>query len=62
MPLGNVLGEFNSKITSSKQTELSGGQIRVEIDMVGNPLGRTQGKILCRLYPKSHWASPIPLT
>jgi hypothetical protein len=40
MPLGNVLGEFSAKITSLKQTELSGGQIKIEMNTVGEGTGQ----------------------
>jgi hypothetical protein len=44
MPLGNVIGEFTGKIMSVRQTELGGGQLRVELDTAGEASGQVQGQ------------------
>ena len=62
MPLGNVLGEFTSKITSLKQTELSGGQIRVEMDMVGEGTGQNPGKNIASMVAEVTQGQPSPFS
>jgi hypothetical protein len=44
MPLGNVIGEFTGKIMSVRQTDLGGGQLRVELDAAGETSGQAQGQ------------------
>ena len=64
MPLGNVLGEFSAKITSLKQTEIGGGQRRIEIDTVGEstgqPAGQTFGSLVAEVTPGQ--PSPVSFT
>jgi transposase len=54
MPLGNELGKFSVNITSLKQTELSGGQIKVEMDTVGEASGQGYGGAKRRRGSKVH--------
>jgi hypothetical protein len=44
MPLGNVIGEFTGKIMSVRQTDLGGGQVRVELDAAGETSGQVSGQ------------------
>ena len=62
MPLGNVLGEFSANITSLKQTELSGGQIRVEIDSVGESTGQLPGKNIASMVAEVTQGQPNPFS
>jgi hypothetical protein len=43
MPFGNSLGEFVFKMTSVRQTDLGGGQVRVEADFAGEVTGEAPG-------------------
>ena len=60
MPLGNVVGEFTVKITSLKQTELSGGQIRVEMDTAGEATGLVTGQNMGTLVAEVTPGKPSP--
>jgi len=44
MSLGTVLSEFQSKATTVRQTDIGGGQVRVEIDLAGESSGRVPGQ------------------
>jgi hypothetical protein len=44
MSLGTVLGEFQAKATTVRQTDLGGGQVRFEIDLAGESSGRVPGQ------------------
>jgi hypothetical protein len=44
MPLGTVLGEYVGKTMAVRQTDLGGGQVRVEIDFTGEVKGQTPGQ------------------
>jgi hypothetical protein len=44
MPLGNVLGEFTLKYMSVRQTDIGGGQTRLEIDVTGEGTGQLPGQ------------------
>src|SRR5262245_33222071 len=46
MPLGNVLGEFTAKILSIRQSDLGGGQVRVEIDVAGEGTEQGLGQVI----------------
>jgi hypothetical protein len=43
MPFGNSLGEFVFKMTSVRQTDLGGGQLRIEADFAGEVSGEAPG-------------------
>jgi hypothetical protein len=60
MPLGNVLGEFTAKITSLKQTELSGGQIKIEMNTVGEGTGQIPGRTMATLVAEVTPGKPSP--
>jgi hypothetical protein len=60
MPLGNVLGEFSLKITSLTQTELSGGQIKLEMNTVGEGTGQVPGRSLGTLVAEVTPGKPSP--
>jgi len=60
MPLGNLLGEFSAKITSLKQTELSGGQIKIEINTVGEGTGQVPGRTMATLEAEVTPGKPSP--
>jgi hypothetical protein len=49
MPLGNVIGEFTASILSIKQTDLGGGQVRIELDTAGESAGQVPGKTFATL-------------
>jgi hypothetical protein len=44
MSLGTVLGEFQAKATTIRQTDMGGGQVRFEIDLAGESSGRVPGQ------------------
>ena len=44
MPLGTVLGEFQLKATSIRQTDIGGGQVRIEGDYTGEGAGALPGQ------------------
>jgi hypothetical protein len=44
MPLGNVLGEFILKAMSVRQSEIGGGQVRLEVDLAGEGTGQLPGQ------------------
>jgi hypothetical protein len=44
MSLGTVLGEIRLKAMSVRQTDLGGGQVRVDIDLAGESSGRVPGQ------------------
>ena len=44
MPLGNVLGEFTMKAMSIRQTDMGGGQVRIEGDFAGEGTGQLPGQ------------------
>src|SRR5712691_7278272 len=44
MPLGNVLGEFTLKVMSVRHTDIGGGQVRLEVDLVGEGTGQLPGQ------------------
>ena len=44
MPLGNMFGELTGKIMSVRQTDLGGGQVRVELDATGDYTGQVPGQ------------------
>lgn len=44
MSLGTVLGEFQAKATTVRQTDIGGGQVRFEIDLAGESSGRVPGQ------------------
>ena len=60
MPLGNVLGEFTAKITSLKQTELSGGQIKIELNTVGEGTGEVPGRTMATQVAEVTPGKPSP--
>ncbi len=43
MPFGNSLGEFVLKMTSVRQSDLGGGQVRIEADFAGEVSGEAPG-------------------
>src|SRR5690348_11273145 len=43
MPFGNSLGEFAFKMTSVRQSDLGGGQLRIEADFAGEVAGDAPG-------------------
>jgi hypothetical protein len=60
MPLGKVLGEFSANITSLKQTELSGGQIKIEMNTVGEGTGEVPGRTMATLVAEVTPGKPSP--
>ena len=62
MSLGNVLGEFSAKITSLKQTELGGGQRRIEIDTIGENTGQLAGQSFASLVIEFTPGQPSPFS
>src|SRR5262249_53098324 len=40
------LGEFTAKIMSIRQTDLEGGQVRIELDTVGEGTGQGLGQVI----------------
>jgi hypothetical protein len=60
MPLGNVLGEFSAKITSLKQTELSGGQLQIEMNTVGEGTGQVPGRTMATMEAEVTPGKPSP--
>ncbi|MBI3302669.1 MAG: hypothetical protein HYZ72_11445 [Deltaproteobacteria bacterium] len=44
MPLGNVLGEFTLKVMSVRQSDIGGGQVRIEVDLAGEGTGQLPGQ------------------
>ncbi len=62
MPLGNVMGEFTVNITSLKQTELGGGQIRIEIDAAGEATGQISGQNIASFVAEVTQGQPNPFS
>lgn len=62
MPLGNVLGEFSTKIMSLKQTDIGPGQRRVEIDVAGESTGQASGQNIGSLVAEVTSGRPSPFT
>src|SRR5712692_5459466 len=44
MPFGNVLGEVTLKVMSVRHTDIGGGQVRLEVDLVGEGTGQLPGQ------------------
>ena len=62
MPLGNVVGEVNSKVTSVKVHDLGGGATRIEMDVTGEETGQAAGQhfgTLC-VTANAPLGSPLP--
>ena len=60
MPLGKVLGEFSANITSLTQTELSGGQIKIELNTVGEGTGEVPGRTMATQVAEVTPGKPSP--
>jgi len=62
MPLGNVLGEFTGKVMSVSQSELGGGQRRIEVNLAGETTGQVRGQFFSTMVVEGTPGRPATYT